>query len=172
MPGMDGARSIGALREQYPTVPLIVLSGAEPVANAQAVMRVGAAGFIPKSALSEVMLHAIRLVLAGGQYLPPELMQILGADASAGDPSRISAADAAARRRADAKRLDLLSQRQQEVFALLARGLSNKAIARELNITEGTVKNHVATIFDVLHVHNRVSAVFEARRLMGVDGAQ
>jgi len=167
MPGMDGARTIGALREQHPTVPVIVLSGADPVANAQAVMRVGAAGFIPKSALSDVMLQAIRLVLAGGQYLPPQLMQLLGGDAIQSDSLASMSADASMRKRADMKRLDLLSERQQEVFALLAKGLSNKMIARELNITEGTVKNHVATIFDVLHVHNRVSAVVEARRLTG-----
>jgi DNA-binding NarL/FixJ family response regulator len=66
---------------------------------------------------------------------------------------------------AASERLDLLSQRQREVFTLLAKGLSNKMIARELNVSEGTVKTHVATIFDVLNVHNRVSAVAEARRL-------
>src|SRR5262245_12998917 len=172
MPGMDGARTIAALRESHPTVPLIVLSGADPVSVAQSVMRVGAAGFIPKSSLSEVMLTAIRLVLAGGQYLPSELMQLLSDDALTDDGGSLRG-DMALRKRADAKQLDLLTQRQQEVFALLAKGLSNKMIARQLNITEGTVKNHVATIFDVLQVHNRVSAVVEARRLTGeVDSTE
>jgi len=60
----------------------------------------------------------------------------------------------------------MLSGRQREVFELLATGLSNKAIAQRLDVTEGTVKSHVAAIFDVLHVHNRVSAVAEARRLI------
>ena len=60
-------------------------------------------------------------------------------------------------------RLESLSERQKQVFALLAEGLSNKAIARRLGIAEGTVKTHVATIFDVLNVHNRVSAVAAAR---------
>src|SRR4051794_10495638 len=87
MPGMEGAATIAELREQYPTVPLVVLSGADPVANARSVMRVGAAGFIPKSTLSEVTLQAIRLVLAGGQYLPPQLMQVL--DAEAPQPEQI-----------------------------------------------------------------------------------
>jgi DNA-binding NarL/FixJ family response regulator len=72
-----------------------------------------------------------------------------------------------ARGRADDTPLDALSPRQREVFLLLASGLSNKMIARKLGITEGTVKSHVATIFDVLQVHNRVSAVAEARRLSG-----
>jgi DNA-binding NarL/FixJ family response regulator len=61
--------------------------------------------------------------------------------------------------------LGLLSERQRQVFALLAEGLSNKAIARRLDITEGTVKTHVATIFDVFNVHNRVAAVAAARAL-------
>jgi len=165
MPGMDGARTIAELRERYPTVPLIVLSGADPVANARAVMRVGAAGFIPKSAMAEVMLQAIRLVLAGGQYLPPQLIQLLNDDAL--QPEQVGTTGEDTQQRKDRKRLELLSQRQKEVFALLAKGLSNKMIARELKITEGTVKNHVATIFDVLNVHNRVSAVVEARRLTG-----
>src|SRR4051794_5442850 len=170
MPGMEGAATIAELREQYPTVPLVVLSGADPVANARSVMRVGAAGFIPKSALSEVMLQAIRLVLAGGQYVPSQLMDALNGEAIQTGASGFALEKP--RPRPDPKRLDLLSQRQQEVFALLARGLSNKMIARELNISEGTVKNHVATIFDVLNVHNRVSAVFEARRLTGGDTSE
>jgi len=162
MPGMSGGRSIEALRRDYPAVPLIVLSAVDTVAEVQAVLRAGAAGFIPKAAMSKVMLQAIRLVLAGGQYLPPQLMQI---------PPRhdvVPAAESSTskrERRDDTNRLGLLSPRQLEVFALLAQGLSNKSIARQLNVTEGTVKSHVATIFDVLNVHNRVSAVAEARRL-------
>lgn len=61
----------------------------------------------------------------------------------------------------------MLSPRQREVFALLAKGLSNKRIAGELNVTEGTIKSHVAAIFDVLKVRNRVSAVAAARELAG-----
>lgn len=164
MPGMQGARSIAALRGDFPTVPLIVVSGIDAGLEVQAVLRAGAAGYIPKSAIAQVMLQAIKLVLAGGQYLPPQLMHMLHdtpdrVDADTRQPS------STAQERADAGRLELLSPRQREVFALLAKGLSNKMIARQLDITEGTVKSHVATIFDVLHVHNRVSAVAEARML-------
>jgi len=62
------------------------------------------------------------------------------------------------------------SPRRLPAFALLAQGLSNKLIARQLDISEGTVKSHVATIFDVLDVHNRVSAVAEARNLTSKAG--
>jgi len=164
MPGMLGAQSIAALRSDFPVVPLIVVSGVDGAREVHAVLRAGASGYIPKSAVAQVMLQAIRLVLAGGQYLPPQVMHTFS-EASpepAGDDDLPSASGPEA---VEPARLELLSPRQREVFALLAKGLSNKMIARELDITEGTVKSHVATIFDVLHVHNRVSAVAEARTL-------
>ena len=167
MPGMQGAASIAAIRNDFPTIPLIVVSGVDTGPHVQAILRTGAAGYIPKSALPQVMLQAIRLVLAGGQYVPPELMRLLDDDAAS---NRRSAAPAATLSSADASRLKLLSPRQKEVFALLAQGLSNKLIARQLDISEGTVKSHVATIFDVLDVHNRVSAVAEARNLASKAG--
>ena len=166
MPGMSGEQTIDALRQAHPTVPLIVLSGVDGGAEVQAVLRAGAAGFIPKSANSQVMLQAIRLVLAGGQYLPPQLMRLLETEGPrpAVTPTTGNTLPEGGRR-ANSGRLDLLSPRQREVFTLLAKGLSNKSIARQLNVTEGTIKSHVATIFDVLNVHNRVSAVAEAQRL-------
>ena len=168
MPGMAGARTIAALHEMHPSVPLIVLSGVEAETEMQAVLQAGAAGFIPKSAMAKVMLQAIRLVLAGGRYLPPQLMHL--PEGTGASPAG-SSAPTAPGRRPDARRLELLSPRQREVFGLLAKGLSNKMIARALDVTEGTVKSHVATIFDVLNVHNRVSAVAEAQRLSGdLDG--
>ena len=166
MPGMSGAQTIGALRHAYPAVPLVVLSAADTGAEVKAVLRAGAAGFIPKAAMSRVMVQAIRLVLAGGQYLPSQLMQTLESDESVpagAEPANGPTVEPP--RAPGAGRLELLSPRQREVFALLAKGLSNKSIARQLDITEGTVKSHVATIFDVLNVHNRTSAVAEARRL-------
>ena len=162
MPGMQGSASIVALRQEFPTVPLIVLSGIEDVQEVRAVLRAGASGFIPKASLSKVMLQAIRLVLAGGLYLPPQLMP--GAD-NADAPVFSSVRAFAPPPEAAPGRVELLSPRQRDVFELLAKGLPNKLIARQLGITEGTVKSHIATIFDLLKVHNRVAAVAEARRL-------
>jgi DNA-binding NarL/FixJ family response regulator len=161
MPGMEGAGTIGALRAQYPAVPLVVVSGVDDVRRVQDVLRAGAVGFIPKSAVGQLVLPAIRLVLAGGQYLPPQLMAMLDTQ------DRPQAADDASSMSKPPRpdRVEALSPRQEEVFALMAKGLSNKMIARQLNISEGTVKSHVATIFDVLRVHNRVSAIAEARNL-------
>jgi DNA-binding NarL/FixJ family response regulator len=166
MPGMEGALTIAALRADYPAVPLVVVSGVDDVAQMQDVLRAGAVGFIPKSAVGQLVLPAIRLVLAGGQYVPPQLIPSLDAREPIALPvappgERLSAAVTPS----VSGRLAALSPRQAEVFELLAKGLSNKMIARELNISEGTVKSHVATIFDVLRVHNRVAAVAEARNL-------
>jgi DNA-binding NarL/FixJ family response regulator len=161
MPGMQGVASIAAVRADFPTVPLIVISGVDAPAQVQAVLRTGAAGYIPKSALAQVMVQAIRLVLAGGQYLPPEMMAATASSERFSPPAQSPRPPHAQ----DPAPLALLSPRQREVFELLAQGLSNKLIARELDISEGTVKSHVATIFDVLNVHNRVAAVAEARAL-------
>lgn len=158
MPGMEGVKTIAALRSGHPAVPLVVVSGVDDAAQMQEVLRAGAAGFIPKSAVGQLVLPAIRLVLAGGQYVPPQAMH--GGAAVAGTTAAAAPAPAGP---VDSSRLQKLSPRQQEVFRLLAQGLSNKMIARQLDISEGTVKSHVATIFDVLRVHNRVSAVAEAR---------
>jgi DNA-binding NarL/FixJ family response regulator len=165
MPGMRGVKSIEDLRARHPSVPLIVISAMHAADMAECVLEAGAAGFIPKSAISAVVVQAIRLVLAGGRYVPPELLGTL-----AGKPRgpatpvhRAPGMPAAGAPPTDG--LTMLSPRQREVFELLAKGLSNKHIARALNITEGTVKTHVATIFDVLNVRNRVAAVAEARRL-------
>ena len=169
MPGMEGGATIASLRRRYPALPLIVLSGVEAPESARIVLKSGAAGFIPKTSMSKVMLHAIRLVLAGGQYLPPHLLRLT--EDGEGDSAAGAAPDAsiAQRHAATTGALGKLSARQRQVFDLLAKGLSNKEIARALGVTEGTVKTHVATIFDVLDVHNRVSAVTLARGLVEQD---
>ena len=171
MPGMRGAETIGALRAAYPAIPLIVISGADTGTQVRDVLRAGAAGFIPKAAMTKVMLQAIRLVLAGGQYIPPQLMQMLEGSARDPDAGRTATPAETSRLPANPGALKMLSPRQREVFGLLARGLSNKMIARQLDVTEGTVKTHIAAIFAVLNVHNRVSAISEATRASGdADG--
>jgi DNA-binding NarL/FixJ family response regulator len=151
MPGMQGARSIADLHEAFPTVPLVALSGEEHLATVQAMLRAGAAGFIPKSGKPEVMLQAIRLVLAGGQYLPPLLLREATMTGQADDPDCWCLA---------------LTPRQREIVSLLALGLSNKEIVKQLNLSEGTIKSHIATIFRILGVHNRTAAVTSARKLL------
>ncbi|HWR77979.1 MAG TPA: response regulator transcription factor, partial [Thiobacillus sp.] len=147
MPGMDGVQGIRRFVELNPVLPLIILTGAEDPQQIQAVLSAGASGFIPKSSTPAVMLSAIQLVRSGGTYIPPQLLS--SASVSAQTP-----ASATIRERAQTQ----LTDRQMQVLRLLAAGKPNKAICRELNIEEGTVKAHIATVFRVLDVANRTEA--------------
>jgi DNA-binding NarL/FixJ family response regulator len=147
MPGADGLSTVRALRERAPEVPLVVVSAEDDPAHIAPLLALGVAGFIPKSEPPAVIVSALRLVLAGGTYVPPRL-----AAAAAAPPP--GAADAG------------LTPRQWEVVKLLARGLSNKAIANALGVTEGTVKVHLIAVFRALGVRNRTAAVIAARRYL------
>jgi DNA-binding NarL/FixJ family response regulator len=149
MPGMDGTAGLRRLREQLPTLPVVVASGQDDTATIRAVLATGAAGFIPKSERSEVLLSALRLVLAGGIYVPARSLEAPMV------PAPVSAAA-------------LLTPRQRDVLLALSRGQPNKLIARELGLTEGTVKIHIAAILRALQARNRTEAVVRARKL-GLD---
>ena len=153
MPGSDGAMWIGRLRSRFPTLPIIVISGEESPAQVRALIDRGVAGFIPKSDTAAVVLQAVRLVLSGGTYAPLRLLGGFGGLRSDLD-------DEAAREPA----LHGLTQRQLDVLGLLARGLPNKLIARELGLSEGTVKVHLLAIFRALGVRNRTQAVVAAQK--------
>jgi len=162
MPGMTGANSIASLKESFPSLPLIVVSAVEDPREIEEILRIGASGYIPKTASAEVMVQAIRLVLAGGQYLPPLLLsprpQLIDAPAAPEETEQAQPEHALQSRDVH------LTQRQQEVLGLLADGLSNKLIAKKLGLTVGTVKSHMVQIFQVLGVRNRTAAVVAAQR--------
>jgi len=153
MPGMNGTVGLRRLREQLPTLPVVVASGQDDAATIRAVLGAGAAGFIPKSERPEVLLSALRLVLAGGVYVPARSL-----DAPVAEPVSPAAAIA------------LLTPRQRDVLRALLRGQPNKLIARELGLTEGTVKIHIAAILRALQARNRTEAVVRAREL-GLDAS-
>lgn len=152
MPGMEGVQGIRRFVELNPALPLIILTGADDPQQIQDVLAAGASGFIPKSSTSAVMLSAIQLVLSGGTYIPPQALS----NAPTSAPSR---AVSNVREHAQTQ----LTERQMQVLRLLAAGKPNKAICRELDIEEGTVKAHIATIFRVLDVVNRTQAATVAR---------
>ena len=105
------------------------------------------------------------LVLAGGIYVPPLLLA--NAQAQGWQPSEAPAAEGAPSRSIDGLR-NLLTERQIDVMRLLSQGKPNKLIARDLGISEGTVKIHLAAIFRALNVRNRVEAVVASRKLQGL----
>jgi DNA-binding NarL/FixJ family response regulator len=160
MPGMYGAKSIAELREASPTLPIIVLSAMEAPADVEVVLRSGASGYIPKTSSSEIIVSAIKLVLAGGRYLPPLLLPTVP-----GAQAPVDVREPEPTWTAQPHGAERLSPRQREIVGLLAQGLSNKMIARKLGLVEGTVKSHLVQIFHVLGVRNRTSAVVAAQAL-------
>jgi DNA-binding NarL/FixJ family response regulator len=128
------------LRQQHPLLAVAMLS-ADPDADlAGQALREGAAGWLPKSAEPRVLASALTLVLQGGCYLPPYLLQ-----------------------RERQAPTEVLSERQLDVLTQLVDGRSNKEIARALGLAESTVKTHLVAIFRVLKVANRTQAVISGR---------
>ena len=162
MPGGDGHAHLAETIRHLPGVPVIVLSGSEDPSLIKELLAMGVQGFIPKAYSPEVMLSAVRLVLCGGVYVPPMLLQELGNFAGV-----ISAHGEPAASLEDRLR-KLLTERQIDVLRLLSQGKPNKVIARDLGISEGTVKIHLAAIFRALNVRNRVEAVVASRRISGL----
>lgn len=155
LPGLSGLSALRAWRSGWPAVPVVVLSSSTERATMQQALHEGAAGYIPKSTAAEVMLSAIRLVLDGGRYLPPDLL-----DGSPGPAAAATPPTAAAPRPPAA-----MTQRQLQVLQLLAGGASNKVICRELDIAERTVKAHISQIFRALDVTSRTQAALAAAHL-------
>jgi DNA-binding NarL/FixJ family response regulator len=168
LPDRDGLSVLTELRDRYPTISVVVLSALQDRANVQKVLDLGAAGFIPKSARREVMLSALQLVFAGSVYIPPEILAPEGFAEAA--PSQQYESRPSENRPSENRPIvslaDLkLSDRQQDVLALMMQGNSNKVICRTLNLAEPTVKNHVTAILRALKVSNRTEAVITVKDL-------
>jgi DNA-binding NarL/FixJ family response regulator len=163
LPDRNGLLVLAELRERYPAISVVVLSALQDRANVQKVLDLGAAGFIPKSARREVMLSALQLVFAGSVYIPPEILAPGGF--AEGAPS-YQLENRPSENRSIVSLADLkLSERQQDVLALMMQGNSNKVICRTLNLAEPTVKNHVTAILRALKVSNRTEAVIAVTEL-------
>jgi len=144
MPGVEGLATVRAIRETVPQLPVAIVSADEDTSTVAGLLRLGVCGFIPKSDSAKVIVSAVRLILAGGTYVPPRLV-----NASRPAPSPATSSDG--------NRLPL-TDRQFDVLRLLGKGKSNKLIARELGITEGTVKVHVKHILKKLNLRSRLEA--------------
>jgi DNA-binding NarL/FixJ family response regulator len=168
LPDADGLAALGALRSDFPAVPVVVLSASDRREDVLRAIDLGAMGFIPKTSPNQVMLQALRLVLSGGVYVPPA---VLGPDEDVEPEAptpNVVASDGSAQ--FTARELGLTG-RQAQVLALILQGKPNKVICRELGLAEGTVKIHVAAILRALNVSTRTQAVIEASRLgLHLDG--
>jgi len=159
LPGVRGLDLFHELRRQQPTLPIVAFSGIEDPVTVKAVLAGGAMGFIPKSSPPAVMINALRLVLAGGRYLPPELLaqeEVVAAAPVAleGEPQKgLTPAKLG------------LTERQRQVLQCLVQGQSNKEICRVLGLAEATVKIHVSAILKALRVTSRTQAVIRSSQL-------
>ena len=150
MPGVRGFSGLMYLRAQYPAIPVVVVSANEDHGVMRRCVDFGASGFIPKSLSADLMRHAIKHVLNGGIWLPPELGR--GADNDLETTTLIN-------------RLTTLTPQQVRVLMMLTEGLLNKQIAYELGVSEATVKAHVSAILQKLDVESRTQAVIAASKI-------
>ncbi|WP_020181384.1 response regulator transcription factor [Methylopila sp. M107] len=149
MPGVSGFSGLMYLRAQYPALPVVVCSANEDPTTIRRCMDFGASGFIPKTLGVDEMRGAVRTVLAGGTWSPP--------DVDLNGPDDGSAKLAA--------RLGTLTPQQVRVLMMLSQGLLNKQIAYELGVSEATVKAHVSAILAKLGVESRTQAVIAASKI-------
>ncbi|WP_433789106.1 response regulator [Actinoplanes sp. CA-252034] len=154
MPVMDGLAALREIRRAAPAVRVVMLTTFGQDDYVAQALAAGAAGFLLKESAAEELAYAIRAVASANAYLSPKVTrQVLDRlPAAAGGPDR------------DRARVDTLSDREREVLILLAQGLSNTEIGRQLFVSEGTVKTHVYRLFTKLDCENRVQAALLAQR--------
>ncbi len=149
LPGISHLDALLAIRQQAPDALIVILSGTEDHHMVEQTLQHGARGYIPKSSPAKIMLNALQLVLAGGTYIPPLILQ---------NSNTRSDKQPFSRHQANNK----LTPRQSEVLRELTEGKSNKNIAKSLNLTESTVRAHVAAILRAFNASNRTQAVQHA----------
>lgn len=161
MPGIGGLEGLAGLRERAPDTRIVVLTASDSDDDLLAVLALGVDGFVPKSVEPGVVEAAIRLVLAGGRYLPARVAEL----AAQGPAAAPTCAPPAATASPTEAPLGRLSSRQRDVLDQMARGRANKEIAQLLGLSPATVKTHVAHIIAVVGASNRTEAATRAREL-------
>jgi DNA-binding NarL/FixJ family response regulator len=155
LPGMDGFTGLKLLRQRYPDIPVVILSAFDDQPTINRVLNNGAAGFIPKSYSGEQLLDAISQVLSGHTFHPGGVASTAQLDNETpvlSSRNNLSPTEYG------------LTGRQSEVLGLMSKGRSNREIALQLGLSEGTVKLHVAAIFKSLGVNSRAQAIVMASR--------
>jgi DNA-binding NarL/FixJ family response regulator len=142
LPGCAGLDAVSRFRREFPKLPLVVLSGNCDRGSILGALKAGAVGFIPKTSKPDVMIAALKVVAAGGTYVPPEALEAAEVKSRAPD----------------------LTDRQHDVLRLILKGYNNERIASELAIAPNTVKQHAHAVFTVLGVSSRAEALIAAAR--------
>ena len=158
LPGIDGFAGLDILRKRFPSIPVAVVSAFDDVPTVARVMNLGASGFIPKAFSGEALLSAVREVLDGSIFRP-------GVSSGA----RLDSFTPVPSSNICVQPVEIgLTDRQSQVLALMVRGLSNRDIAEQLELSEGTVKIHATAVFKTLGVSSRTQALVAVARY-GID---
>lgn len=162
MPGASWREAISKMHEICPETPIIIISAVFEPEILQETYNLGVSGYVSKSFSNNLILSAINLVMAGGMYIPPEVMKMGMKSSSESVRDLIKDLE---RPKAVNGSNHGLTPRQTEVLECLAEGLSNKQIAYKLDVSEGTVKIHITLLMRTLEVTNRTAAVRKAAQL-------
>ena len=147
MSDCEGFAGLVAVRGEYPTVPVVVVSASEDASTVRRALAFGAAGFIPKSATLPTMVEALTSLLEGDVWAPD----------TGEDDGQTEIA----------QRIASLTPSQLKILVGLQKGRLNKQIAYDLGVTEATIKAHLTGVFRKLGVQNRTQAVIAAQALGG-----
>jgi DNA-binding NarL/FixJ family response regulator len=178
----DGFDVLVEFRSTYPAVPVVVVSASDRTSDVIRAIDLGAMGFVPKRSSNRELCEALTMVMSGGLYIPPNMLGLdlnaarAGADTVPGVMRPLGEAPLGARARPEPHQqvtpLETvgLTPRQNDVLALLLQGLPNKLIARELNLSVETVKDHVAAVLRALNVSSRTQAVLAVSQMTQGQG--
>jgi len=153
MPGVSGLSGLIALRAEFPSLPVMVVSAHDDPATIQRALELGASGFLSKSAGIDEIRHGIETVMAGDIFTPPGFQRGMEHEPEVADLLH---------------RLQTLTPQQSRVLGMLAEGLLNKQIAYELGVSEATIKAHVSAILLKLNVDSRTQAVIQLGKIAAV----
>jgi DNA-binding NarL/FixJ family response regulator len=175
----DGFDVLVEFRSTYPAVPVVVVSASERASDVIRAIDNGAMGFVPKSSSHAELHQALAMVMSGSMYVPPSMLGLeFGRSGGVAPVERRRASDAplgaAAEPESHQKLPSIedigLTPRQAEVLSLLLQGLPNKLIARQLNLSVETVKDHVAAVLRALGVSSRTQAVLAVSQMTQGQG--
>jgi DNA-binding NarL/FixJ family response regulator len=160
----DGFELLVELRNGWPAVPVVVVSASDDSADVIRAIDLGASGYVPKRASNETLTEALHVVMSGGIYVPPTTTMGGIGESGAGGAAGVSSVDSGMTK-SQALAAFKLTPRQTDVLGLLLRGQSNKLIARELDLSVETVKDHVAAVLRALGVNSRTQAVLAVSQM-------
>lgn len=157
---ISGADGMLYIREHYADIPVVIFSGNDSIDTIFQCFESGVHGFVSKNSSMQIFVQAIQLVLAGGIYIPPSAIELMGFEPTQAREATAVPVEAQIQ----------FTPKQHQVFEQLMSGVPNKVIATRLNMAEGTVKAHLHSIYQILGVNNRGQAIIKSQYLQIIEG--